>query len=110
VQIEDYRRSGAVVVGIVGVDGSPSCGVATTLAMGRALDQLGRLERGATAEEVNAVVRATAISGTGMYVELLREELARRGIDVPFIAHDLLAEIDGRPAAPRIEALLDGAG
>jgi hypothetical protein len=35
--------------------------------------------------------------GPGLYIEAIRAELNRRGVRVPFLAHDLMAEIDGRP-------------
>ena len=39
-RVADYRDSGLDVVGIVGVDGSPSCGVTRTMDLSRALDHL----------------------------------------------------------------------
>ena len=49
-QIADYQRSGFEVVGVVGVDASPTCGVATTLDLGASLGAilgcpLSRLDR-----------------------------------------------------------------
>lgn len=43
-QIADYQKSGVAVLGIVGVDASPSCGVRKSLNMREALDRVGRLE------------------------------------------------------------------
>ena len=95
-QIEDYLTSGFEVLGVIGVDGSPSCGVQTTLAVERAFEQVGRLPQAATAAEVNAMVRRNAIGGRGLFVALLQEELQRRRLHVPFAAHDLMAEVEGR--------------
>jgi predicted secreted protein len=106
-QVEDYRRAGFTVVGIVGVDGSPSCGVRKTLDVKESLSAIGRLrENAATAREMNDIVRGCAVPGTGLFVALLREELERRGASVPFLAQDLLAELDGRPSATDVAALL----
>ena len=106
--VADYQQAGYTVIGIVGVDGSPSCGVARTLDMQRALECLAGLDiDSATSEEVNRIVRRSMTGGSGLFIQALRRELARRHIEVPFLAHDLFAELDGRvsdvqlpPAAP----------
>jgi predicted secreted protein len=106
-QVEDYRNAGFTVLGVVGVDGSPSCGVRTTLDVKESLAAVGRLREGAaTAREMNDIVRGCAVPGTGLFIALLGEELKRRGVSVPFLAQDLLAELDGRPSAVDIGALL----
>jgi len=94
-QIADYLASGFAVVGVVGVDGSPSCGVDRTLDVGRSLDRVGRLRETARAADLNDIVRACVVAGRGMFIDLLRKELARRRLDVPFLAHDLIAELRG---------------
>lgn len=102
-QIADYRATGCAVVGVVGVDGSPSCGVRRTLAVGRAVEGLAELRPGAeTRERVNAVIRGADIPGEGLFVAALRVELARREITVPFLAHDLLGELAGEPSGVRL--------
>jgi predicted secreted protein len=95
-QIEDYLSSGFTVVGIVGVDGSPSCGVHQTLDAKRSLDLLGRLPETAHAQDVNTIVQGCVTVGRGSFIELLRKELERRRLKVPFLAHDLIAELQGR--------------
>jgi hypothetical protein len=102
----DYQQAGFVVVGIVGVDASPSCGVSQTLAMGRALEQLGQLDSGdSTAEQINTIVRRNAIPGRGLYIELLQAELNQRGISIAFGAHDLVSELEGKPSSIKVAAL-----
>lgn len=99
-RVADYRNSGVDVVSVVGVDGSPSCGMARTLDMGRALDGLCDADpRSITIGDVNAIVRGAVIPGGGLYTDAVKGELRRRGIDIPYLAHDLLAELDGKPAA-----------
>lgn len=99
-RVADYRSSGVDVVAAVGVDGSPSCGVVRTLDMGQALDGLcDANRRSMTIGDVNAIVRDAVIPGAGLFTEAVNDELRRRGIEVPYLAHDLLAELDGRPAA-----------
>jgi predicted secreted protein len=105
--ISDYQQAGFTVAAIVGIDASPSCGVSKTLAMDHALEQIGRLRRGAsTAEEMNAIVRGNTIAGRGLYIELLQAELNQRGIRIPFDAHDLVAELEGKPSSVEIAALV----
>ena len=99
-QIADYARSGFAVTAIVGIDGSPSCGVHTALDPARAASRLARVELATfTPDRMNQIVRDSVVAGPGMFVVALRRELARRGITVPFLAHDLIAELDGRPTA-----------
>jgi len=99
-RVADYRTSGVDVVAIVGVDGSPSCGVATRLDMGRALDGLCDADpRSITIGDMKTIVRGAVTPGAGLYTEAVKDQLRRRGIDVAYLAHDLLAELDGKPAA-----------
>jgi uncharacterized protein YbbK (DUF523 family) len=97
-QVEDYLASGFTVLGIIGIDGSPSCGVHRTVDVKRALAAFGRLPLTATVPSVNAIVRESVTPGRGFFVALLQEELARRRLTVRFDAHDLVAELDGHTA------------
>jgi predicted secreted protein len=97
--VRDYRRAGVEVVGVVGIGGSPSCGVRTTLDLTAAVDVLTRCPLAALDRRVlnDDVVAAHVRPGEGMFVCALRRQLA----DVPFEEHDLLAELGvSRPAAP----------
>jgi hypothetical protein len=71
----------------------------------RAFWQVGRLPQAATAADVNAIVRGNAIDGRGLFVAFLRDELTRRGLEVPLAAHDLIAELEGRTAVSALEKL-----
>ena len=107
-EILDYQKAGFAVLGIIGVDASPTCGVKQSLAMREALLRIARLKtETVTAEEVNAIVVATATVGRGLYVELLQVELDKRTIRVPFAAHDLIAELRGEHSSLNVQALLD---
>lgn len=96
-QVADYQSSGLTVVGIVGVDGSPSCGACRTLDMKRSFELIGQFPPDAHAEDMNAIIRACLTEGSGIFLELLRKEIERRGLGVPFLAHDLIAELRGDP-------------
>ena len=89
--VRDYRRSGVVVVGGVGIGGSPSCGVCTTLDVRAAVDVLSRcpladLDRRVVNEDV---VAAHVVPGEGMFTAALRRRLG----NLPFDEHDLLHEL-----------------
>jgi hypothetical protein len=95
--IADYVLSGFEVVGIVGIGGSPSCGVRRTLDIKRSLVvaascPVQKLNREAFNE---AAVAACVIDGEGMFEHALRRGLEQRGLLVPFIEHDILAEMRG---------------
>lgn len=106
-QIHDYQKSGVAVLGIVGVDASPSCGVRKTLSVHLAVERIGHLESGiAQAEDMNLIIRTAATEGQGLFIELLRQELEKRGVSVPLIAHDLIDELDGKPSSANVRALI----
>jgi predicted secreted protein len=101
-QIADYQRSGYEVVGVIGVDPSPSCGVSATLDVPSALDALincplNRLDRGFMND---TVITGSVQPGRGLFVIGLSDALARRGRQVPLMRHDLRSEAAGSPKPP----------
>jgi predicted secreted protein len=103
-QITDYRRSGFEVVGVVGVDASPTCGAGLTLDLEASLDALvgcdpDRLDRRLINE---AIVDATTAPGRGLFISELDAALSRRRCTVPLFAHDLRSEAPGslQPTGP----------
>ncbi len=97
--IEDYVRSGFEVVGIVGVGGSPSCGVCSTLDLGRSIEvlagcPLAGIERHRLNEES---IVACLIEGEGLFIEAIRRQLKRKHLPIRFYEHELLTEIRGQP-------------
>jgi predicted secreted protein len=109
-EIADYLGSGIAVEGIIGVGGSPSCGVSTTLDMRRSLKVLAStpitaLDRQTMNEQ--AIVSCLR-EGQGLFVEAVRRQLHRRRLSVRWYEHDLLDEIRGRPPHLRLcETLCD---
>lgn len=101
-EIADYRRSGYKVVGIVGVDGSPSCGVRRTLDLAGSIRALAACNPVSTdaATFNDRVVLANLVPGEGLFSAALRRQLQRRRLNVPLYAHDLVAELDERRALP----------
>lgn len=96
--LADYDRSGYRVVGIVGVDGSPSCGVQRTLDIDRAVGALASCDPVST--DVPAVdervVLASRITGQALFIDALRRPLLRRRLRILLYAHDLAGELGGQ--------------
>jgi hypothetical protein len=101
--IEDYLHSSFEVVGIVGVGGSPSCGVCSRLDLGRSLEAvatypLARLDRHVMNEEA---VAGCLSEGEGEFIAAIQRELRRKHLSVRWYEHDLLSEIRGQPICLR---------
>lgn len=96
-QLQDYVESGCSVVAVVGIDGSPSCGVTRTMSLKRAFRELCSLDvETATSDDMNAIVQSCQADGSGLFVGLLRRELKKRGVNASFLGHDLMTELQGR--------------
>jgi predicted secreted protein len=80
--VREYRKHGFQIIGVVGNDGSPACGVDTT----HYVDG----ER----------------AGAGAFMKMLREELGEAGLDLPFVA---LRDHEWVERAARVKALLETA-
>ena len=95
-QINDYLASGYSVIGVVGIDGSPSCGVSTTLDIEKSFEMTASLDvETVTVDQMNTIIRQCLIDGRGLFTAILQKELKKRRIDIPFRAHDLIAELNG---------------
>ena len=68
-QIEDALENGVEILGIVGVKGSPSCGVSATCL-------------GYRGGSTGCGQEARRAEGPGVFVEVLRQELFARGLDL----------------------------
>jgi uncharacterized protein YbbK (DUF523 family) len=99
-QIADYTSSGFEVVGIVGVNGSPSCGTAQTMNFRQSLQLVATLTPVASRNDMNAIVLRSLIPGRGLFVEALQRELQRRRLSVPLFAFDLPSELRGQTISP----------
>jgi len=80
--VREYQKHRFQIIGVVGNDGSPACGVAST----HYVDG----ER----------------AGAGAFMKMLREELKRCGLDIPFVA---LRDHDWVERTTRVKALLETA-
>jgi predicted secreted protein len=97
-EIEDYRRSGFDVIGVIGVGSSPSCGVTTTLDMRRSLEVIAACPVAAMNREVmnERAVAGCQRPGEGLFIRRLRRRLERKGLSVPFVEFDIVAEMRGQ--------------
>lgn len=97
-EITDYERSGYQILGIVGIDGSPTCGVNRHIDIRRAFSlyagtRLRDLKRG----DFNRSLYAECLKdGRGIFISKVKNELDRRGIRIPFYSHSLLDEMKGK--------------
>jgi predicted secreted protein len=80
-QVAEYRRHDFTIIGAVGNDGSPACGV----------DVTHYLNRGAA-------------PGSGAFIIMLRDELAAAGIEIPFTA---VQDHQWETGLERVKALLE---
>ena len=100
-EVRDYRRSGYEVDAVVGVAGSPSCGITTTLDTRRWLEAVARYRPDeVTRESVNRdAVIASAVPGEGWFMSALFRRLHRHDRSIQRIEHDLVGELTsvGRP-------------
>jgi predicted secreted protein len=103
-QVADYQLAGCEVIGIVGVDGSPSCGVHRTLDVARFLREWYRVPKTAQAADLNAVIMECATAGQGIFVKEFQRQLDRRGARVSWFSHDLNAELCGEACPLRLNA------
>jgi hypothetical protein len=97
--IEDYLRSGFEVVGIVGVAGSPTCGVWSNLNLRCSLEAVAscpvaKCDRRLVNEEA---VAACMREGEGLFISAIQRRLKGKHITIKWYEHDLLAEIRGQP-------------
>ena len=96
-QILDYLASGFTVIGIVGIDGSPTCGINKTLDFKKAFEVLAYIRiDSVTTRVANRVVLECLKGGNGLFIRSLQKQLNKRKIELPLYAHDLVSEIEGK--------------
>ncbi|HET7338172.1 MAG TPA: hypothetical protein VFK22_01375 [Candidatus Dormibacteraeota bacterium] len=97
-EMQDYQRSGYRVAGLVGVAGSPSCGITRTLDVDNWLEMVaGAGGNELSSELVNRAVISSARPGQGWFVSAILCGIKRRRIVVPLAEHDLIAELAEPP-------------
>lgn len=97
-ELTDYITSGYEVVGIIGIAGSPSCGVNTTLDIKKFMDFLANtdideLDR----NTMNTIgLKGSLVQGEGLFIKILKKELDNKNIKLNFFEHDLISEMAGQ--------------
>jgi predicted secreted protein len=96
-EIKRYGDAGIVIAGVVGIGGSPSCGVHTSMDLDRAFECVAACPFAAIGRQLinDDVLIGCRSAGEGLFVRSLRRRLRRLRIDVPFLEHDLIAEMRG---------------
>lgn len=82
-QMDTYLRSGYRIPFVIGIDGSPSCGVHFTCSNP---DWKGEMSTFENIEEILAQVARK--EEMGVFMELLRTEFVKQGFDISFLAVD----------------------
>jgi predicted secreted protein len=96
-QVSDYIDSGYTVVGIVGIDGSPTCGVNSTLNLKTSFAfhlglSLSSLERAGYNQNLYA---RCAEKGAGLFMSLVEKKLAGKRIKVDLLSVSIHDEMKG---------------
>ena len=96
-EIKDYRESDFEVLGIMGIAGSPSCGVTRALDIKKSFDFLANTNiNDLNRKRMNELgVSELIIEGRGFFIEAIEKELKKKNINVRFYEHDLSSEIQG---------------
>lgn len=96
-EIKDYLESGFEVLGIIGIAGSPSCGVTRALDIRKSFEFLANTDMdGLDRKRMNELgVEELIIEGKGFFIEAIEKELKKKNINVRFYEHDLGSEIKG---------------
>jgi predicted secreted protein len=96
-EIRDYINSGFDVVGIVGIKGSPSCGVSAALDLNKSAEFAASLDIETLDKEYfnENCYKTCLINKSGIFFDELKQELSANNIEVKFFEHDLLAELQG---------------
>jgi len=103
--IKDYTEHGFEVVGIVGIAGSPSCGVNITyddfegLTEFLANTDIEHLDR----ENLNKTLIGLCTKGKGLFIKALEEELQKKNLTVKIFEQDCIAEMRGERTPIELE-------
>jgi predicted secreted protein len=96
--IEDYIDSGFTVAGIVGIDGSPTCGVGKTLSVRKSLRYISGLSIDTLDRDVyNRNLYGRCLEeGSGIFIKALSGKLKEKGLEIRLFSLDLEDEMNGR--------------
>ncbi len=95
--ISNYIKSGFTVTGIIGADGSPSCGVNLILNMKKSFEyyassKISNVDR----DRFNFdLYKKCSESGSGIFIDEVKKQLIKRNLRIPIYAHNLVSEMQG---------------
>lgn len=101
-EIADYAECGYEVVGIVGIDGSPSCGVNSTLDLAASFQYFSSITPDSIQREAmnRTLYRDCLRAGRGIFTSELQRALRSKGMEPKYYSHDLAREMEGGAAQP----------
>jgi len=95
-EIKDYMDSGFEVMGIIGIKGSPSCGVSASMDLKKSADFVAQLDIGKINKDFmnDYFYKNCLVNKSGLFFDELKRALSANHIKVKFFEHDLLMEIE----------------
>lgn len=93
--VKDYIKSGFTVIGIAGINGSPTCGVNTTLNMKKSFDYIAGMSIDTLKrKDFNKIMFTDCIQQSkGIFFKVLSRKLKKNKIDIKLSAHNIIDEI-----------------
>lgn len=95
----DYHKSGFQITGIVGIDGSPSCGVNASLDMGKSFDFFASLNTETVDRNHmnDRMYKTCLVNQKGLFISEIEKILIKHGIHIALFSHSILDEMEGKP-------------
>lgn len=96
--IKDYMDSGFEVAGIVGIKGSPSCGISAALDLRKSAEFAADLDfKTLNRRYFNEnCYKKCMLNKSGLFIDALKKELSAHHVKVNLYEHDLLTELQGK--------------
>lgn len=97
-EIKDYMDSGFEVSGMIGIKGSPSCGVSASLDLKKSAQFAADLDITTLNREYfnKNCYKTCMVNKSGLFFDALKIELLSKNLKVKFFEHDLLLEMEGK--------------
>jgi predicted secreted protein len=97
-EIQDYITNGMEIEGIIGIKGSPACGVTACPDLQEYFKWSSKIDiNKVTRKEQNEILKKVTKNGSGEYIKFLKRELEKRKLKVAFYEFDLFDEMDQKP-------------
>lgn len=93
----DYHKSGLQTIGIVGIDGSPSCGVKASLDMAKSFDFFASLTPDLIDRNYmnNQMYKTCLVDRRGLFISEIEKILRKHGMHTAIFSHSILDEMKG---------------